>query len=155
MVTASPLAACSRRSSCGCLHSLPPKTAASKAASAAAAAVLLLLVVLLGALPASRATHMPECTNPFLYDYKLITYSNPNEGGRNYTLFDVWTAKGCLNNWGIAKRICDSRGLEMAPQGERKSLGTYVHAPPHEPSHRHAQVYLLATCHACAGPGGE
>jgi hypothetical protein len=89
--------------------------------------MLLLLAVLLGALPASHAAGTPVCTgDPFVYDYRLITYSNPHEGGRNHTLFDVWTASGCFNDWATAKQICESRGLEMAPQGEVESLGTYV-----------------------------
>ncbi|GIM02960.1 hypothetical protein Vretimale_7750 [Volvox reticuliferus] len=74
----------------------------------------------------SGITNPSGCSDPFVYNYRRIVYYNPNEGGRAYTLYDIFP-KGCLNNWVTAKSICEMDDLELAPQGEVESLATVRH----------------------------
>ena len=84
-------------------------------------APLLLLVLSSSLMAISTAT----CRDALAYKYKAVAYNSPQEGGRRYILYDILQSEdGCLNNWATARAVCARDGLELAPRGEPRSLGT-------------------------------
>ncbi|GLC39783.1 hypothetical protein PLESTM_000940800 [Pleodorina starrii] len=62
---------------------------------------------------------MDNRCDPHKFRYKTLQYHNPRDC-RNYTLFDVDAR--CLIDWAKAKSVCQRKGMELAPQGDKDSI---------------------------------